>query len=74
LFDLKANYINGGQVIKEQFLPLIDTAETFLEGEYHHKMPDRRSMEVLKITDAEYLKAKRRDNARVLTTIKNEPW
>lgn len=72
LFDLKADYINGGHTRKEEFLPLIETAETILENEYHHKMPDERSIEVLKTTDASYLKAQRMDNARVLTEAINE--
>lgn len=72
LFDLKADYINGGHTRKEDFLPLIDTAETILENEYHHKMPDERSLKVLKTTDASFVKARRMDNARVLTEAINE--
>lgn len=72
LFDLKADYMNCGQTRKEEFLPLIETAETILENEYHHKMPDERSIEVLKKTDASYIKARRMENARVLTEAINE--
>ena len=72
LFDLKADYMNGGQTRKEEFLPLIETAENILENEYHHKMPDERSIEVLKKTDVSYIKARRMENARILTEAINE--
>ena len=72
LFDLKADYINGGYTRKDEFLPLIENAETILENEYHHKMPDERSIEVLKKADASYIKARRMENARVLTESINE--
>ena len=72
LFDLKARFIRGEQVNKEEFLPLIDTAETILEQEYHHKMPDKRSLSVLKNTDVSFIKFRRMENARVLTETINE--
>ena len=72
LFDLKADFIKGGKTQKSEFLPLIDTAETILEGEYHHRLPDDRSKEVLRTTDVEYIIAKRRYNARVLIEAIND--
>jgi len=72
LFDLKAGFMKGGQVEKEQFLPLINEAEMILENEYHHRMPDARSKEVLRITDAEYIKINRRNNAETITEAINE--
>lgn len=72
LFNLKADYINGGTATKEEFLPLIEQAETILEEQYHHKMPDQRSLDVLKKTDAMYIKVRRMGNARVLTEAINE--
>lgn len=72
LFDMKARYMNGEKVDKEDFLPLIEEAENTLERKYHHQLPDKRSREVLKYTDAEYMKFKRRINARVLTEAINE--
>ena len=67
LFDYKAEYMRGEGIRKEDFLPLISEAESILEEEYHHKMPDVCSKEVLRTTDAEFLKNRRRDNARTLT-------
>jgi dTDP-4-amino-4,6-dideoxygalactose transaminase len=72
LFDLKADFINGGKTSKDDFLPLIEKAETILEEQYHHKMPDKRSIEVLKRTDASYVKIRRMENARVLTEAIND--
>lgn len=72
LFDLKADYMNGGHTMKEEFLPLIETAETILENDYHHKMPDARSLEILRTTDADYIKNRRRSNAKLLTETVNE--
>lgn len=72
LFDRKAEYMNGGAVRKEAFLSLINTAEFILEEHYHHKMPDDRSKEVLKHSDANYIINKRRTNAKVLTDAINE--
>jgi len=71
LFDKKALYMSGGKIDKEDFLPLIEEAELTLERIYHHQKPDERSLEVLKETDAEYLKRKRVDNARMLTEALN---
>ena len=67
LFDKKAIFMKGGAVEKDDFLPLINEAESILEKEYHHGMPDARSKEVLKTTDAEFVKFRRMANARVLT-------
>ena len=72
LFDLKTDFIKGGKTSKEDFLPLIERAETMLEEQYHHKMTDKRSIEVLKKTDASYVKICRMENARVLTDAINE--
>lgn len=72
LFDLKAGFIKGGQVEKDQFLPLINEAEMILENEYRHRMPDIRSKEVMRITDAEYIKVNRRNNAETITEAINE--
>lgn len=72
LFNLKASFINGGAATKDDFLPLIEQSEIILEEQYHHKMPDKRSCEVLKKTDVSYIKMRRRENARVLTEAINE--
>lgn len=72
LFDKKSEFIKGGPVKKEEFLTLINRAETILEEQYHHKMPDPRSLEVLKYTDAEYIKKRRFDNARILSEAIND--
>lgn len=66
LFDIKAKYIDGELTNKESFLPLIIESENVLEKEYHHCMPDDWSNEVLRTTDAEYLKNRRRANAQIL--------
>lgn len=66
LFDMKASFINGGPIEKEDFLPLINEAEGVLEEQYHHRMPDERSMEVLRTADATFMKHRRMENARVL--------
>ena len=49
-----------------------ETAENILENVYHHKMPDARSLEVLKTTDVSFIKVRRRENARVLANAINE--
>lgn len=72
LFDMKARYMNGERIDKEDYLPLIEDAENTLERNYHHLLPDKRSMEVLKTTDASFIKARRMDNARILTEAINE--
>ena len=72
LFNKKAAYIRGDKVNKEDFLPLIEQAETILEEQYHHKMPDERSLNVLRKTDAGYIKACRKKNARLLIEAINE--
>lgn len=72
IFDKKESYIKRGNVKKEEFLDLIEIAETILETEYHHKIPDKRSMEVLKTADASYIQTRRMENARVLTEAINE--
>lgn len=70
-FDLKADFMNGKHVSKDQFLPLMETAESILEKEYHHKLPDARSMEVLLNTDVEFLKSRRLENARLIIDFIN---
>lgn len=67
LFDMKASFMGGGSVEKKDFLPLINDAESILENQYHHQLPDKRSMEVLRTTDASFMKFRRMENARVLT-------
>lgn len=67
LFDLKADFMSGKPVSKDEFLPKINVAESILEEQYHHKMPDRRSLEVLRSTDASFLKQARKQNAKLLT-------
>ena len=67
LFDKKASFMNDGPVSKDAFLPLVNTAESILEEQYHHKMPDTRSMEVLRETDADFLINARKQNAQLLT-------
>ena len=67
LFDKKASFMNGDAVSKDEFLPLVNTAESILEEQYHHKRPDRRSMEVLRNTDADFLINVRKQNAQLLT-------
>lgn len=67
LFDKKASFMNNGAVRKDEFLPLLNTAESILEEQYHHKMPDTRSKEVLKWTDAVFLINARKQNAQLLT-------
>lgn len=71
LFDLKASYINRGDASKNEFLPLVNDSESVLEEQYHHRMPDKRSIEVLKHTNAEFLKKARRQNALFLTEAIN---
>lgn len=72
LFDKKSEFIKGGLIKKEEFLPLINMAETILEEQYHHKKPDPRSLEMLKHADAEYIKKRRIDNAKILTEAINK--
>lgn len=71
LFDKKAMFINGEIMDKEVFLSLIDEAEMTLDCDYHHKLPDDRSKEVLRTTDVDYIIAKRCQNASVLTEAVN---
>ena len=71
-FDLKSAFMSGGAVNKDDFLPLVNEAETILELEYHHQMPDERSKVILRTTDEGYIISKRRSNARVLTEAINE--
>lgn len=72
LFDMKARYMNGEGIDKEDFLPLIEEAENSLERKYHHQLPDKRSLEVLKNVDASYIKFRRMENSRDLTLAINE--
>lgn len=67
LFDKKAAFIKHGIGTKEDFLPLINQAEMLLEQTYHHQMPDERSMDVLRYTDANHICTSRRENSRILT-------
>ena len=66
LIHLKQQYMHGGNVCKEQFLLKINEAETALEQSYHHMLPDKRSMEVLRTADAQFIKQKRLDNGTIL--------
>ncbi len=72
LFDKKALYMRGSSIDKDDFLPLIEQAEVILERQYHHKKPDGRSGEVLRTTSATYIKARRKENARLLTDAINK--
>lgn len=71
LFDKKASFMNGDAVSKDEFLPLVNSAESILEEQYHHKRPDTRSMEVLRETDADFLINARKQNAQLLTNAIN---
>lgn len=71
LFDMKASYMEGGAKSKEEFLPLVNAAESILEKQYHHKMPDDRSKDVLKHIDVGFLKKVRKQNAQFLTEAIN---
>lgn len=66
MFDLKARYMNDEDVDKQQFLAWINEAEEMLEQDYHHTLPDQRSLDVLRKTDYSFLVQSRRHNANVL--------
>lgn len=66
MFDLKARYMNDEDVDKHQFLAWINEAEEMLERDYHHTLPDQRSLDVLWQTDYSYLVQSRRHNANIL--------
>ena len=66
IFDLKSRYMNGETVDKQQFLAWINEAEEMLEQDYHHTLPDKRSLDVLRQTDYSFLVQSRRHNAQVL--------
>lgn len=65
-FDMKSRFMNGEDVDKQQFLPWINEAEEMLEQNYHHTLPDSRSLNVLEQTDLPSLMMARRSNAKVL--------
>lgn len=71
LFNMKASYMDDGAISKDEFFPLVNDAESVLEEQYHHKMPDTRSREVLKHTDVGFLKKVRKQNAKFLTETIN---
>ena len=66
MFDLKARYMNDEDVDKQQFLAWINEAEEMLEQDYHHTLPDQRSLDVLRKTDYSFLVQSRRHNANIL--------
>lgn len=66
MFDLKGRYMDNEVVDKHQFLNWINEAEEMLEKEYHHFLPDQRSIEVLRQTDRPCLVQTRRHNANIL--------
>ena len=66
MFNLKSRFMNGENVEKQQFLPLINEAEELLEQGYHHTLPDKRSLDVLKNTDLPTLIVARRNNVKIL--------
>ena len=66
MFDLKFHYMNDEDVDKQQFLAWINEAEEMLEQNYHHTLPDSRSLEVLTRTDLPTLMMARRNNAKIL--------
>jgi len=66
MFDLKSRYMNDEDVDKQQYLTLINEAEEMLEQNYHHTLPDIRSLGVLEKTDSPALIISRRNNAKIL--------
>ena len=66
MFDLKSHYMNDEDVDKQQFLAWINEAEEMLEQNYHHTLPDQRSLDVLEQTDFPSLIMARRNNAKIL--------
>lgn len=66
LFDLKAGYMSGKAIEKSSFLDKINVAEAILEEQYHHKLPDGRSLDVLRTANADFIKYQRRLNADAL--------
>lgn len=66
MFDLKSQFMNDEVVDKQQFLAWINEAEGMLEHNYHHTLPDKRSLEVLAQTDLPSLMMIRRNNAKIL--------
>lgn len=66
MFDLKSCYMNDEDVDKQQFLEWINEAEEMLERDYHHTLPDQRSLDVLHHTDCSFLVQSRRHNASVI--------
>lgn len=66
MFDLKSRYMNDEDVDKQQFLAWINEAEEMLEQDYHHTLPDQRSLDVLRQADYLFLVQSRRHNATIL--------
>ena len=66
MFDLKSRYMKGEKVDKQQFLSWINDAEELLEQNYHHTVPDQRSLDILRQTDYFFLVQSRRHNANIL--------
>lgn len=66
MFDLKSRFMNGEDVDKQLFLTWISEAEEMLEQNYHHTLPDSRSLDVLERTDLPSLMMARRNNAKIL--------
>lgn len=66
MFDLKSRYMNDEDVDKQQLLVWINEAEEMLEKGYHHTLPDKRSLNVLRQTDYSFLVQSRRHNANIL--------
>lgn len=66
MFDLKSRFMNNEPVDKQRFLSLIIEAEEMLEQCYHHTLPDRRSLDVLRQTDYAFLAQSRKHNANIL--------
>lgn len=66
MFDLKSRYMDGEDVDKQQFLVWINEAEEMLEQNYHHSLPDQRSLDVIEKTDLPTLMMARRNNAKIL--------
>lgn len=66
LFDLKSRFMNDENVDKQHFLPWINDAEEMLEQDYHHTLPDQRSLDVLHQTDYSFLVQSRRHNTNIL--------
>lgn len=65
-FDLKAAYMNGEAVDKQDFLDLFASAEETLETDYLRYAPDAASLLKLQTADVDAIRNRRRENAKYL--------